>query len=355
MRRVMYLVLMAVTLLGGVAAGLSRYPGLIGAGPSEISATGNRLDSSNKGLTKRVSILLIGADQRPGQIKYNTDSLILATIDPAAQRISLLSIPRDTLIALPGHGSVKINAVAALTNLSALQNSVQGLTGEPVEGYVQTNFPGFKKVIDTLGGITVDVEKNMYYETGDREDGYINLHQGLQRLNGAQALQYARFRHDALADISRTARQQIVLKAVAGEMFQLSTLTKLPVLIPQLLSAVQTNLSAPEILALAKVAISFPQAHVIAQTLPGSFLDLDGVSYWMVDPLEARKVLTNLFQGVTTDQVIDGENVDLLKPTAATSSRPLPKVPGNSQDPNGRKSSGYQIFKPKRFILEGQK
>jgi len=326
-----------------MAAGFFWYNGVIGGG--KTFGGDDELDSPN-GLQNRVSVLLIGADQRPDQIKFNTDSLILASADTKTQQISLLSIPRDTRVALSGHGYLKINEIAALTDLPTLQKNVEQLTGVTLTGYVQTNFAGFKKIIDTLGGITVDVEKDMYYETGDLEDGYINLHQGVQRLDGSQALQYARFRHDALADISRTARQQVVLKAVAKEMFRLSTLPKLPFLIPQLMEAVNTNLSAKDIFALAKVAVGFDSANVISQTLPGAFLDIDGVSYWKVDSIEVKEVVKNLFFGITTAKVIDQQNVDLLKPVIVMPSKPLPKVPGNSQDPNGQKSSGYQVLKP---------
>ncbi|WP_348982857.1 LCP family protein [Desulfosporosinus sp. Sb-LF] len=346
MRRKINLILMVVALLGFSALGFVGYNGFMGAGFGGESASGNLISYSNDGLSKRVSVLLIGADQRPEETKFNTDSLILASVDPETQRISLLSIPRDTRIFLSGQGYIKINAVSALTDLSTLQKCVEDLTGETISGYVQTNFQGFKEIIDTLGGITVDVEKDMYYETGDIEDGYINLHKGVQRLDGGKALQYARFRHDALADISRTARQQVVLKAVAKEMFQLSTLPKLPFLIPQLMQAVHTNLAARDILGLAKVAIGIQSSNVVSQTLPGTFSDIEGVSYWKVDPLEVKKVVKNLFLGVTTEKVIDQENVDLLKPVTSTPNKPLPKVPGNSQDPNGQKSSGYQIFKP---------
>ncbi|HWQ41846.1 MAG TPA: LCP family protein [Desulfosporosinus sp.] len=341
MGRAISLILKTVALLGILAAGFLWYNGFIGEG--KMFGIGS-LDS-NGGLQNRVSILLIGADQRSEEIKFNTDSLILASVDPETQRISLLSIPRDTRVSLPGRGYLKINAVAALTDLATLQECVEDLTGEEISGYVQTNFQGFKKVIDTLGGITVDVEKDMYYETGDIEDGYINLHKGVQRLDGSKALQYARFRHDALGDISRTARQQVVLKAVAKEMFQLKTLPKLPFLIPQMMQAVHTNLATKDVFTLAKVAVGFQSSNVASQTLPGTFLDMDGVSYWKVDPIEVRKVVKNLLQGITTDKVIDQENVDLLKPVTPTPSKPLPKVPGNSQDPNGRKSSGYQMSK----------
>lgn len=339
MRRAIKVLLLAVALMGISAVGVLGYHEYFGLGktlPSDAQA-----DSSKEGLQNRVSVLLVGADQRPEQSKFSTDSIILASIDPKTKRTSLLSIPRDTRVVLAGHGYVKINEIVSRTDLETLQKTVEDLTGEEIKGYIQTNFQGFKEIIDTLGGITVDVEKDMYYETGDSEDGYINLHKGVQRLDGAKALQYARFRHDALADISRTARQQVVLKAVAKGMLQLSTIPRLPWLIPQLMNAVHTNLSSKDILTLAKVAVGFDSSNVVSQTLPGSFLDLDGISYWKVDPIEVKKVVADLFQGRTTDKVIDQEKVDLLKPVMPTPSKPLPKVPGNSQDPNGQKSPGY--------------
>ncbi|EHQ91578.1 LCP family protein [Desulfosporosinus youngiae] len=343
MRRALKLFLMAAALTVVLAVGFVGYlvafeSGKMPDGYQSDSTLTNNADE----LKNRVSVLLIGADQRPDQKTFSTDTIILASVDPKGGQISLLSIPRDTRVSLKGHGYVKINEIVLLKDLPTLQKTVEELTGEKISGYVQTNFQGFKKIIDTLGGITVNVEKNMYYETGDDEDGYINLRKGEQRLDGSKALQYARFRHDALADISRTARQQVVLKAVAKEMFQLSTIPKLPFLVPQILDAVNTNVSSKDILRLAKVAVGFDSSKVVSQTLPGSFLDLDGISYWKVDPVEVKKVVANLFQGKTTDEIIGQASVDLLKPVVPTPSKPVPKVPGNSQDPNGVKSPGNQ-------------
>lgn len=332
-------VMLIILVSTALAFGYFRYFGLT---PFSQNRTTPTEGSDEMDMKNRVSVLLVGADQRPGIEEFNTDSLILASIDPTSQRISLLSIPRDTRVSIPGHSHIKINAVASLKGMQTLEKEVADLTGVPVAGYIQTNFSGFKQIIDTLGGITVDVEKNMYYETGDETDGYINLKKGVQRLNGSQALQYARFRYDALADISRTARQQVVLKAVADEMLQITTLPKLPWLIPQLNKAVQTNLSLSDMLKLSKVAVGFENVDIVSQTLPGKFRDLEGVSYWEVDPKDAQKVMRDLLQGITTAKVIEDQEVDLLKPIVTTPSKPLPKVPGNHQDPNGQESTGYQ-------------
>lgn len=342
MRRKIAIAFMSLALLGVVVLGYLWYNLRPSAGITDNSSVQAINSFSGDEISKRVSVLLIGADQRSGEEKFNTDSIILASIDPEGPRISLLSIPRDTRVSVPGYPDIKINSVASLKDLQTLQEVVANLSGIPVSGYIQTNFEGFKQIIDTLGGVTVNVEKDMYYETGDEKDGYINLKKGVQRLDGEKALQYARFRHDALADISRTARQQVVLKAVAKEMLQMKTLPKLPLLIPQLTKVVHTNLTLGDILKLSKATVGFDKADIVSQTLPGKFLDLEGVSYWDVDSIQAKEVVSNLLRGVTTDKVIEDQEVDLLKPIVTAPSKPLPKLPGNSQDPNGQNSTGYQ-------------
>lgn len=348
MKRKVSLMFMILALFGVFASGYVWYNMRNAADSrSTFNEIGNNNEYGNgdkEEYKDRMSVLLIGADQRPGLEKFNTDTLILATIDPQGPRISLLSIPRDTRVSIPRYPNIKINSVVPLTDMETLQRVVSELTGISIAGYVQTNFDGFKQIIDTLGGVTVNVEKDMYYETGDEEDGYINLKKGFQKLDGSKALQYARFRHDALADISRTARQQVVLKAVANEMLQVSTIPKLPRLIPQLMKVVQTNLLLGDIIKLSKAGFQFQDAEIVTQTLPGKFSDLDGISYWEVDPKEAREIVSNLFRGITTDKVIEEQEIDLLKPIVITPEKSLPKVPGNPEDPNGIKSSGYQEF-----------
>lgn len=288
----------------GAQAGISVAPGTAGA-PGRSEAPGG---SEVRGgvwpagipekSEKPFTVLLIGVDNRPGE-EYisNTDTIILANLNPATQRLSLLSVPRDTKIDFPGHGMEKINAVARLgQGLQTTVSVTENLLNQPIQGYIEVNFAGFKQIIDTLGGITVTVEKNMYYVTGDKQDGIINLKKGTQRLNGSQALQYARFRYDKLGDISRTMRQQAVLKAITKEFWQMKTLPKLPWLIPQIYRAVQTNLPLGKLLAWASVLGRYNKLEVVSQTLPGQFAMDNGISYWKVEPAESRKVARDLFE-----------------------------------------------------------
>lgn len=251
----------------------------------------------------QLTVLLLGADTRPGDNSLgNSDTIIVAHVDSTQNRVAFLSIPRDTQITVPKYDKQKINAVARLENgREATVKIVEQLIGQKIDGFVQADFAGFKEIVDTLDGITINVEKDMYYETGDKQDGVINLKKGIQRLNGTQVLQYARFRHDQFADISRTARQQTVLKSIAKELTQPKTLPKLPWLIPLAYKTIKTDLGIPKLWSFSGILLRWDQMDVVSQTLPGYFEDEKKISYWKVDPLQAQKVALQLFeQGKTT-------------------------------------------------------
>ncbi|MHB1652254.1 MAG: LCP family protein [Desulfitobacteriaceae bacterium] len=264
------------------------------------------------GQVKQMTVLLVGVDNRPGENYIsNTDTLILTNLNPVAKRLAFLSVPRDTQIDFPGHGKQKINATARLgKGVKTTVATLEDLLGQRISGYIKVNFDGFKQIVDTLGGITVTVEKDMYYNTGDKTDGVINLKQGTQRLNGSQALQYARFRHDNLADISRTMRQQAVLKAMVKEFWQVKTLPKLPWLIPQVYRATETNLALGELLYLASVMSRSETMEIVSQTLPGNFAIEKGISYWKIRPSDSRNIVRRLFEEGKTTPIFASEKQD---------------------------------------------
>lgn len=259
-------------------------------------------NTSGSSLKDRYTVLLVGMDNRPNE-KYtgNTDSLIVASIDQKNKKMILLSVPRDTQVLLPGKGKEKVNALARLgKGISSTKEYLQELLGNPIDGYVMTNFQGFKNIVDSLGGITINVEKNMYYDTGDSKDRYIDLKKGTQRLNGTQALQYARFRNDELADITRTSRQQEVLKAIVSEATEARNLPKIPFLIPKIYQSIETDLNMSQLWSLAVVLKNRAEYEVINQTLPGKFSVEEGISYWKVEPKTSKAMLGKLIQGQKT-------------------------------------------------------
>lgn len=248
---------------------------------------------------KRFTVLFVGTDQRVREESTsNTDTLIVASITIDNGKVALLSIPRDTQVTIPGYGKEKINAAARLgkNGLRTTEELIEQLTGLTINGYVLTNFTGFKEIIDTLGGITITIEKDMYYITGDKEDGIINLNKGTQRLNGTKALQYVRFRQDSLGDISRVTRQQAVIKAMEKEFLQVNTVPKLPWLITQMVNSVDTNLTVGELLPLAKLLLRHDKLDIKSQTLPGNFLIENDISYWKVNPPKAKVAVKRLLE-----------------------------------------------------------
>ena len=181
---------------------------------------------------------------------------------------------------------------------------VSSLLGVPLRYYVLVDFNGFKRVVDALGGVTIDVEQDMYHEDPEDNRAYqIDLKKGLQRLDGDKALQYVRYRGYPLADIERTQHQQKFLAALLHEVTQPSAVLKLPVLVPELYRCVKTNLSLTQIYQLAQAARKLEGSKMLAQTLPGYPVMIDDISYWAVDPAEAKLALGRLLNGETTEVV----------------------------------------------------
>ncbi|QGG48253.1 LCP family protein [Heliorestis convoluta] len=259
----------------------------------------------------RINVLLLALDARPGEDEEaRTDSIIFASIDRNEKIVSIMSIPRDTRVQLKGHGQDKINNAHVYGGVELVQKTVEDLLGVTIDYHVKTNFEGFRDIIDTLGGVEIDVERRMYYYQGDPYDR-IDLQKGFQRLNGDKALQYVRFRSDALGDISRTQRQQNFLQALAKEMMQMNTLWKIPTLIPQISKAIETNMGLSDMLALALTAKDWQTVEIVSHTLPGNFLDLNGISYWQVDPAVAKRATRDLLNGEVNTSVVEGRTIVL--------------------------------------------
>lgn len=187
------------------------------------------------------NILLIGVDLRPGDTDARTDTIILAHIDPQNQWASLLSIPRDSCAEIPGYfengDCWKINAAYTYGYRDASKQNLEpqlggmALTRDTVEAYLdlsaygqnidyvaQVDFNGFKHIIDTIGGINIDVPRPLLdprYPSDDGDYGLIRVYvpAGYQHMDGTTALRYARSRH-ADNDYGRSQRQQEVIRAI---------------------------------------------------------------------------------------------------------------------------------------------
>jgi len=160
-------------------------------------------------------VLVIGSDARPGgDIRHaNGDSIHLMAVNPRTFEGTIVGIPRDSWVDIPGHGTGKINSSLAIGGPSLMVDTVRRLTGLPVQYYVLTGFQGVSSMVEDLGGVNVLVNRRM----NDKFSGAL-FEAGWHKFNGAQALAFARNRHDTPGgDFGRSANQGVLIQAALGK------------------------------------------------------------------------------------------------------------------------------------------
>ena len=250
---------------------------------TNISTGGEPLPDWQK--KERVNILLLGIDEREGQYgPWRTDTMILLTIDPESKTAGMLSIPRDLWVPIPGYSENRINTAHYTGDLKkhpgggpALAiKTVQDFFGIPIHYYVRVNFSGFVEAIDTIGGIDIYVEKDIYDpKYPDEAYGYDPLYipAGSHHMDGELALKYARTRHSG-SDFDRLQRQQQVIMAVRDKVLRFDLLPQLLPKLPELLKtvgdAVQTDLQPNQILNLAQSVSQIDDEHIKTAVIDSS-------------------------------------------------------------------------------------
>ncbi len=257
-------------------------------------------------LRERINILVVGVDSRATTDPGRADSIILIGLDPVAGTMTAISIPRDTRVNVPGHGYDKINATSnpdyySDGGMPLLEKSVESIIpGIKINYYVKTDFAGFEKVIDALGGVTINVEKAMYYKSADT---LIDLKPGIQHMDGKTALEYARFRHDAVGDFGswggeeygRVVRQKELLKAIVAQTTAIRNVWKLPPVIQAVAKAVVTDLLPNDMLRIALTFKNTTDKEVTTVSFPGEPGYVDGISYVIPDLAALQSKIVPLF------------------------------------------------------------
>lgn len=222
---------------------------------------------------ERLNVLLIGTDQRPKEGTYNTDTLIVVSIDPASKQVAMFSLPRDTVDvptppgpARQAYGPVypkKINAwftsvrnradlfpgTDVTRGYNGLKAIIGNLYGLDIKYFVEVNFEGFKAVVDALGGVTVNVQIPVVDDRYPGDNGSLEriyIPSGIQHMDGARALQYARSRHTS-SDFDRGARQQRVLVSLKEQADPQVLIPRLPELVNALKKAVRTDVPVDQL------------------------------------------------------------------------------------------------------------
>lgn len=269
-----------------------------------------RLNSDRAAKQERINLLMLGTDA-DGE---RTDVMIVASIDPGAQSIRLLSLPRDTKVPIfgryNGDGTQAVEKIAHahvyetkdLTGNQRAMRTVSDFLGIPIHKYVLINLSGFIKIVDALGGVDVDVPMEMNYD-----DPYQNLHihlkKGPQHLNGQEAMGLVRFRHNNSytrgyedGDLGRIRVQQQVVLDLARRATSAQTLPKLPLLVDQLIKYVRTDLTKGELLGLLQLGTKVNLSTLDWQTLPGTLGGGADFGYYLPDHTQLKSVVDQLLR-----------------------------------------------------------
>lgn len=225
----------------------------------------------------RMTILLLGnalsiinnKDHTNPYVRDRTDTMMLISVNPNTDQASVLSIPRDSLVNIPHVGETKINEANYFGGPKLAVKLVEQTLHVPVDYYMETTMYNFAKIINSIGGLTVDVTKPMNYG-GHGSPLDIHLKPGVQHLSGYQVLMYVRFRHEKLGDISRIQQQQYIIKLILKKVLTPGNILKLPSVISQLSKdIVYTNLTLKQEVSLGLLATHIHQRQIRYATLPG--------------------------------------------------------------------------------------
>ena len=262
-----------------------------------------------------------------------SDSMLLLRFDPQQEKVSVLSIPRDTRVYIEGHGVGKINHANEYGG-PALTASVASelLGGITIDRYVRVNVQGVEKLIDALGGVTVNVPKDMKYNDFSQHL-YIDLKKGVQHLDGDKAMQFLRYRYDDYGDISRVQRQQMLMRSAVEQTLKPATVIKIPQILSVIQSHLDTNLTVRELMALTNFASKTDRSDVQMMMLPGDFNSGDEpVSYWLPDQQGINNLMSQHFDLPAEEEAIANDRYASLEAVSQTLLTPRIRI--SVQDTN---------------------
>ena len=260
---------------------------------SERAAVAMERERSN------VYLLLAGTDQRADEAS-RSDTIIYATLRPVDRKIEMVSIPRDSLVEIPGYGEDKINAAMAYGGTELLQQTVENLVNNRVDHTVLINFESFADIIDAMGGIRINVEEDMYLP----EEG-IDLKAGEQKLDGHDALAFVRWRGDGTGDIGRMERQSEFMQALSEKVRHL-TPWRAVMTLWTVQREIETDLSLLDILKLGWDFIGMDSDALEYQHFLYDTPYINGISYVILDDQSDDETIQLMKYGT----IIDGSYSD---------------------------------------------
>lgn len=223
-------------------------------------------------------VLLLGSDARATDTTSRSDTIILTRVDPSKGRVTLVSIPRDTKVEIPGHGTQKINAAYAFGGASGAVDVVSEFAGVKISHYAEIHFDELEKVVDDLGGIWVNVPVSND-QTGASNTG-MSIRSGEQLMDGATALSFARERYGyAEGDFQRAENQRLVVQGIANKVMTMSP-AQVPGTVQSLAGSISTDYDVNDLIGLAQAfQKAYPYVSFYSCMTPSTTETIGGVSY----------------------------------------------------------------------------
>ncbi len=214
--------------------------------PIDRESSEKRDDEVNFRQKDPFSVLVLGVDEREGD-KGRSDTMIIMTVNPSLNSTKMVSIPRDTYTEIIGHGTKdKLNHAYAFGGIEMALSTVENLFDMPIDYVVEVNMEGFQKVVDAVGGVTV--QNNLAFTQDD-----FNFPKGKITLTGEEALSYIRMRkEDPEGDWGRQNRQRQVIQGVLNEGKSITTLLNYREIFDAIGKNIKTNMSFDEMIDIQK-------------------------------------------------------------------------------------------------------
>ncbi len=276
-------------------------------GRTDINIPNNNPNEEEIQPKESINVLILGMNQNL------SDFIMLARYNPSTGKVSLLSIPRDTKyngLNAPNTSYYKINAVYQKKHIDKIIDKVETLLDVQIDKYLVFDHKALWKVVDAIGGVTVDNPINMNYDD-PVQDLHIHIKKGIQKLDGEQAEGFVRFRKNndgsgyPGGDIQRIQTQQLFIKAFISECLKPSNIIKLPSIAGILLKDVKTDITLDLILYYLEDIATFKMENVTMNTLPGEGRTIDNVSFYILDKNKTKQMIEEMFKDNATNQVTE--------------------------------------------------
>jgi LCP family protein required for cell wall assembly len=198
-----------------------------------------------------VNVILLGSDIRPRGRSYRSDAIMILSLDLGEDRVSIISIPRDLYVYVPGWRVNRINSVDLHGGPEMVKDTILYNFGIEIDYWVRVNFSGFITAVDLLGGIDVQVNKYLHDKCGD---WYYTYNPGVHHMDGWKALCYVRMRYRS-SDFDRLRREQEVIRAFFNRFVTIYGISKAPQLYDLFISFIETDITVDDIVSLVPLGI----------------------------------------------------------------------------------------------------